>query len=198
MSRRSLLFKIVVLGESGVGKTSLLLRYVENKFTMATKSTIGSDFLSKEVDVDDKPVTLQIWDTAGQERFQGLGTSFYRGADGVVFVFDVTRRNTFEEIPAWKKAFLIQIGQENNDDFPILVLANKVDLPDRQVSKAEVKEYCAREGLPFFETSAKESLNVDRSFEKIASLILGQTKEEDMKFAAVDLNTGGNDDKCPC
>lgn len=197
-ARRSLLFKLVVLGESGVGKTSLLLRYVENKFTIATKSTIGSDFLSKEIDVDDKPVTLQIWDTAGQERFQGLGTSFYRGADGVVFVFDTTRRNTFEEIAAWKKAFLIQIGQEHNDNFPILVLANKVDLPDRQVSKAEVKEYCTREGLPFFETSAKESLNVDRAFEKIAQLVLNSTPEEDMKFAGVDLGGDEKKDDCPC
>jgi Ras-related protein Rab-7A len=127
-----------------------------------------------------------------------LGTSFYRGADGVVFVFDTTRRNTFEEIPAWKKAFLIQIGQENNENFPILVVANKVDLPDRQVPKSEVKEYCARENLPFFETSAKESLNVDRTFEKIAQLILGQTKEEDMKFAAVDLQGGQKKDDCPC
>jgi len=93
MSRKSILFKIVVLGESGVGKTSLLLRYVQNKFTIATKSTIGSDFLSKQdIIVEGRPVNLQIWDTAGQERFQGLGTSFYRGADGVCFVFDVTRK----------------------------------------------------------------------------------------------------------
>lgn len=192
------LFKLLLIGDSGVGKSCLLLRFADDTYTESYISTIGVDFKIRNVEQDGKNIKLQIWDTAGQERFQGLGTSFYRGADGVVFVFDVTRRNTFEEIPAWKKAFLIQIGQENNDDFPILVLANKVDLPDRQVSKAEVKEYCAREGLPFFETSAKESLNVDRSFEKIASLILGQTKEEDMKFAAVDLNTGGNDDKCPC
>merc|ERR1711991_559433 len=91
MSRKKVLLKVIVLGDSGVGKTSLMVQYVSNKFTMQTKSTIGSDFLSKEIELGGRPLTLQIWDTAGQERFQSLGTSFYRGSDGVVFVFDVGR-----------------------------------------------------------------------------------------------------------
>jgi len=190
MSRKSIFFKIVVLGESGVGKTSLLFRYVENKFTIATKSTIGSDFLSKEITVDGRPVNLQIWDTAGQERFQGLGTAFYRGADGVCFVFDVTRKKTFEELAAWKKAFLIQVGHEGNDNFPMIVLANKVDLENREVTKSEVQAFCSKEGIQFFETSAKESINVEKSFEQLAKLILSKTKEENIKYDVVDLNLG--------
>jgi len=188
MSRRSILFKIVVLGESGVGKTSLLLRYVENKFTIATKSTIGSDFLSKEIEVDGKPITLQIWDTAGQERFQGLGNSFYRGADGVIFVFDVTRKKSFDELPAWKKSFLIQIGQEANENFPMLILANKVDLDDRQVSKTEARDWCTEQGVQMYETSAKEAINVDKAFEEIARIALSRTKEDDVRYDTVDLN----------
>jgi len=188
MSRNRVLFKIVVLGESGVGKTSLLLRYVENKFTIATKSTIGSDFLSKEIDADGRPVALQIWDTAGQERFQGLGTSFYRGADGVIFVFDVTRKKTFEELGAWKKAFLIQIGQEGNNDFPMLVFANKVDLDDRQVTKKEIQTWASQQNVKFYETSAKESINVETGFEDIARIALAKIKEEDIKYEVVDLN----------
>jgi len=188
-ARKSLLFKIVVLGESGVGKTSLLVRYVQNSFTIATKSTIGSDFLSKDINVENRPITLQIWDTAGQERFQGLGTSFYRGADGVIFVFDVTRRQTFEELVQWRKAFLIQIGQEGNDNFPMLVLANKVDMEDkRQVSKSEVKEWCTRQNLTFFETSAKEAVNVDNAFHNIAKIVLSKSSEEKFKYTTVDLN----------
>jgi len=189
MSRRSVFLKIVVLGEGGVGKTSLLVRYVQNSFSIATKSTIGSDFLSKDIEVDGRPVTLQIWDTAGQERFQGLGTAFYRGADGVIFVFDCTKRKTFEELPAWKKAFLIQIGQEGNAEFPILIVCNKVDLEsERQVTKKEVKEWCAQNNLPFYETSAKESVNVDKAFEDIARLVLSKTKQENIKYSPIDLN----------
>jgi len=188
MSRKPILFKIVVLGESGVGKTSLLLRYVSNKFTVATKSTIGSDFLNKEITLDGKPINLQIWDTAGQERFQGLGTSFYRGADGVCFVFDVTRRKTFEELAAWKKAFLIQVGHEGNDNFPMILLANKIDLENREVTKSEVASFCQKEGIQFYETSAKESINVDKAFEQVTSLILSRTKAENIKYDVVDLN----------
>jgi len=188
MSRRNILFKLVVLGESGVGKTSLLVRYVENKFSIATKSTIGSDFLCKEINVDGRPVTLQIWDTAGQERFQGLGTSFYRGADGVCFVFDVTRRKTFEELEQWKKAFLIQVGQEGNESYPMIILCNKVDLENREVTKKEVEQWCSKNNLTFYETSAKECINVDKAFENIARLILSRTKEEDIKYDVVDLN----------
>jgi len=188
MSRKPILFKIVVLGESGVGNTSLLLRYVSNKFTVATKSTIGSDFLNKEITLDGKPINLQIWDTAGQERFQGLGTSFYRGADGVCFVFDVTRRKTFEELAAWKKAFLIQVGHEGNDNFPMILLANKIDLENREVTKSEVASFCQKEGIQFYETSAKESINVDKAFEQVTTLILSRTKAENIKYDVVDLN----------
>jgi len=198
MSRRTALFKLVVLGESGVGKTSLLVRYVQNNFSIATKSTIGSDFLSKDIDVDGKPITLQIWDTAGQERFQGLGTSFYRGADGVVFVFDVTRRNTFEELAAWKKAFLIQIGQENNDEFPMIILANKVDAENRQVTKSEVKDWCQKQHVSFFETSAKEAINVDEAFKGVAKIVLSKVKEDDIKYSTVDLNVDKKKDGCSC
>eukprot|EP01115_Flamella_aegyptia_P001101 TRINITY_DN116_c0_g1_i2.p1 TRINITY_DN116_c0_g1~~TRINITY_DN116_c0_g1_i2.p1 ORF type:complete len:198 (-),score=88.08 TRINITY_DN116_c0_g1_i2:72-665(-) len=186
--RKSVLFKVVVLGESGVGKTSLLLRYIENKFTLNTKSTIGSDFLSKDIEVDGRPVTLQIWDTAGQERFQGLGTAFYRGADGAMFVFDYGRKKTFDELAAWKKAFLIQIGQENNPDFPIVIVGNKMDLENKEVTKKEAQDWCYSQNLPFYETSAKESVNVEKSFDQIAKLVLSKTKEEDIKFQTVDLS----------
>mmetsp|Transcript_3756 Transcript_3756/g.6115 ORF Transcript_3756/g.6115 Transcript_3756/m.6115 type:complete len:201 (+) Transcript_3756:60-662(+) len=198
-AKRKIFLKIIVLGESGVGKTSLLVRYVENTFTIATKSTIGADFLSKEVEVDGKPVTLQIWDTAGQERFQGLGTGFFRGADGVIFVFDVTRQETFDELGPWMKSFLIQTGQEGNTSFPMLVLANKVDLDDRVVSKKDVENYCDQLDISFYETSAKEAINVDKAFEEIARVVLSKTNEEDLNYDTVDLGAGdGKKGDCPC
>jgi len=158
-------------------------------------------FLTKRMEIDEKVATCQIWDTAGQERFQGLGTAFYRGSDGVIFVFDVTQRKSFEELEQWKKAFLIQVGQEGNESFPMIVVANKIDMEDkREVTQKEMKEWCARNNLQWFETSAKEGSNVDRAFEEIARLVISKMKPEDILYDTVDLSTTpapkGND--CGC
>uniref|UniRef100_A0A6B2LJM1 Ras-related protein Rab-7b n=1 Tax=Arcella intermedia TaxID=1963864 RepID=A0A6B2LJM1_9EUKA len=190
--------KIIVLGESGVGKTSLLVRYVDNKFNINTKSTIGADFLSKPIEVDDQPVTLQIWDTAGQERFQGLGTTFYRGSDGAIFVFDVSRKDTFDALAQWKNAFLIQVGQEKNDDFPMLVVANKVDREDRVITTQMVQKFCKENNLDFVECSAKESTNVGKAFEKITRKVISQMKPEDIQYETVKLDVGNKKDDDPC
>jgi len=181
-----------------VGKTSLLVRYVDNKFNINTKSTIGADFLSKLIEVDDQPVTLQIWDTAGQERFQGLGTTFYRGSDGAIFVFDVSRKATFDALLQWKKAFLIQVGQEGNDVFPMLVVANKVDREDRVVTTQMVQKFCKDNNLDFVECSAKDAMNVPKSFEKITRKVISNMKPEDIQYDTVNLDMGENkkDDGC--
>ena len=201
MSRRKILLKIIVLGESGVGKTSLLVRYVDNKFSLATKSTIGADFLSKQIEVDDQAVTLQIWDTAGQERFQGLGTTFYRGSDGAIFVFDVARKSTFDALLQWKKAFLIQIGQEGNDDFPMLVIANKVDREDRVVTTQMVAKWAQENNIEFVETSAKDSVNVDKAFEKVTKNVIAKMSPDEIQYQDVRLDLEGDkktDEGCDC
>eukprot|EP00007_Cunea_sp_BSH-02190019_P006381 CAMPEP_0174236980 /NCGR_PEP_ID=MMETSP0417-20130205/6368_1 /TAXON_ID=242541 /ORGANISM="Mayorella sp, Strain BSH-02190019" /LENGTH=202 /DNA_ID=CAMNT_0015315685 /DNA_START=98 /DNA_END=706 /DNA_ORIENTATION=- len=198
-ARKKILLKILVLGDSGVGKTSLLVRYVEDKFTMATKSTIGANFLTKQIEVDGKDITMQIWDTAGQERFQGLGTAFYRGSDGVIFVFDVTRRDTFEELERWRTSFLIQVEQEGNNDFPMLIIGNKCDKADeRVVSKQELVEFCNKYGLEYFEASAKDSINVEESFERVASLVVSNLKPEEFKYGTLDMDKddGKKGDSC--
>lgn len=110
MARKRKLIKVVILGNSGVGKTSLMQQYVSKKFSREYKATIGADFLTKEIQVDDKLVTLQIWDTAGQERFQSLGVAFYRGADCCVLVYDVNDAKTFDDLDNWRDEFLIQVG----------------------------------------------------------------------------------------
>merc|ERR1719456_1324117 len=107
-TRKKVLLKVIILGDSGVGKTSLMNQYVNKKFTNQYKATIGADFLTKEVMIDDKLVTMQIWDTAGQERFQSLGVAFYRGADCCVLVYDLTVPKTFESLDSWREEFLIQ------------------------------------------------------------------------------------------
>jgi Ras-related protein Rab-7A len=115
--RKKVLLKVIILGDSGVGKRTLMNQYVNQKFNKQYKATIGADFLTKEITIDDKAVTLQIWDTAGQERFQSLGTAFYRGADCCVLVYDITEKKSFDSLHSWSEEFLVQAGIQQNKFF---------------------------------------------------------------------------------
>ena len=134
----------MAIGDSGVGKTSLIQMFEQSKFTDNFKPTIGADFSNKEVLIDGKVVTLQIWDTAGQERYQSLGTAFYRGADCCFLVYDITNNWTFENIPNWKASFLQKSMIQKSDSFPFMVIGNKLDLEEesRAISTATAKEWC--------------------------------------------------------
>ncbi|KAI6657449.1 Ras-related protein Rab-7a [Oopsacas minuta] len=174
-SRRNVLLKVIILGDSGVGKTSLMNQYVKKKFTNKYKATIGADFLNKEVMIDDRLVTLQIWDTAGQERFQSLGVAFYRGADCCVLVYDVTQPNSFKNLESWRDDFLIQASPRYPEKLPFVVLGNKVDLDTRGVPIRRAQAWCdSKNNTPYFETSAKEAINVEQAFEAIARNALEQ------------------------
>ncbi|XP_018336417.1 ras-related protein Rab-7a [Agrilus planipennis] len=174
-TRKKVLLKVIILGESGVGKTSLMNQYVNRKFSNQYKATIGADFLTKEVQVDDRIVTMQIWDTAGQERFQSLGVAFYRGADCCVLVFDVTAPNTFKSLDSWRDEFLVQAAPQDPENFPFVVLGNKVDLEPRAISTKRAQQWCqSKNNIPYFETSAKEALNVEQAFQSIARNALSQ------------------------
>jgi Ras-related protein Rab-7A len=180
-SRKKVLLKVIILGDSGVGKTSLMNQYVNKKFSAQYKATIGADFLTKEVTVDDRLVTMQIWDTAGQERFQSLGVAFYRGADSCVLVFDVIQPKTFDNLDSWRDEFLIQAGPRDPDNFPFVVLGNKVDIDARAVPQKRALAWCQAKGnIPYFETSAKEAINVEQAFQVIARNALKQESEEDI------------------
>ncbi|KAI9821009.1 MAG: hypothetical protein M1826_000788 [Phylliscum demangeonii] len=141
---------------------------VNKKFSASYKATIGADFLTKEVLVDDRLVTMQLWDTAGQERFQSLGVAFYRGADCCVLVFDVNNSKSFETLEGWRDEFLIQASPRDPESFPFVVLGNKIDVEEnkRMVSSKRATAFCqSKGGIPYFETSAKEALNVEQAFE---------------------------------
>lgn len=177
--RKKVLLKVIILGDSGVGKTSLMNQYVNKKFTKQYKATIGADFLTKEVNIDDKLVTMQIWDTAGQERFQSLGVAFYRGADACVLVYDICDSKSFESLESWMDEFLVQAAPRDPENFPFIVVGNKADLAAqrRQVSEGKLKQYCAGKGsngIPSFECSAKEAENVDAAFQCVAREALKQ------------------------
>ncbi len=181
-----------------VGKTSLMNRYVHEKFSNQYKATIGADFLHKLVKVGEKLTTLQIWDTAGQERFQSLGVAFYRGSDCCVLVYDVTDSKSFANLDNWKREFLQYAGDSANpSEFPFVVLGNKCDMEgSRQVTQAEAEEWCQKNEIPYFETSAKENKNVEQAFETVASRALERAGTESVPMVE-NAFTVNNDDPAP-
>lgn len=180
MQKKTLL-KVIILGDSGVGKTSLMNRYVNKKFSTQYKATIGADFVTKDVVVDDKLVTMQIWDTAGQERFQSLGVAFYRGADCCVLVYDVTAPTTFKSLDSWRDEFLIQASPRDPENFPFIVIGNKIDQENRAVSSKRAQAWCqSKNNIPYFETSAKEAVNVESAFITVARNGLAQESEVEL------------------
>ena len=167
--RSKVLLKVVLLGDSGVGKTSLISQYVNKKFSYQYKLTIGADCQTKELALENKLVTLQIWDTAGQERFRSLNGAFYRGADCCILVYDVTSSNSFKSLNGWMDEFLIRSSPQNPDNFPFIVIGNKVDLKNRSVTTNKGKLWCYyRNNIPYFETSAKEDHDIEEAFQNIA------------------------------
>lgn len=163
--------KVIILGDSGVGKTSLMNQYVNKKFSSQYKATIGADFLTKEIVVGNRLVTLQIWDTAGQERFQSLGCAFYRGADSCVLVFDLTNSVTFRNVNTWKDEFLLYCNPTDPDKFPFVLLGNKADMESRVISYQRAQAYALANGLSYFETSAKTGANIESAFQKVAQSV---------------------------
>eukprot|EP01064_Diplonema_japonicum_P005684 TRINITY_DN1377_c0_g1_i1.p1 TRINITY_DN1377_c0_g1~~TRINITY_DN1377_c0_g1_i1.p1 ORF type:complete len:211 (-),score=62.56 TRINITY_DN1377_c0_g1_i1:193-825(-) len=186
--RKKVLLKVIILGDSGVGKSSLMGQYVNNRFDSRYKATIGADFLTKELEVEGTLVTLQIWDTAGQERFQSLGTAFYRGADACMLVFDLTNQDSFAHLSSWHEEFIHQAGE--NKDF--VLIGNKNDLEDKRC--VSVKAAIAwsqkqakgddQSSIPYYETSAKDNFNVEQAFMAVAKNALkkAQKVQDDGEF----------------
>jgi Ras-related protein Rab-7A len=169
------LLKCVVLGSSNVGKTSLLMQFVHGKFTPARRVTTGADFASKVLHLGDREVRLVIWDTAGQERFHHgtLGGAFYRGADAALLVYDTTDIRTFEQIEMWRRELLQRIDGPP-EEFPVVVVGNKVDVPNktREHEQAAVVRWCRDLGIGLCLTSAKDGTGVAVAMEAVAMLAL--------------------------
>jgi Ras-related protein Rab-2A len=167
------LFKIVVLGEGAVGKTAIVTRFSHGFFRTDYKTTIGSQFAVKNVDIrrDDMSnvtVKLQIWDVAGQSRFQILRPMYYRGSSGGLLVFDVTRRRTFIVLEEW----LDELHKAINKKIPLVLVANKTDLPDRVVEPSEGREFADRHGMPYLESSAKTGEGIVDIFQQLAEVLV--------------------------
>eukprot|EP00485_Elphidium_margaritaceum_P000184 CAMPEP_0202694834 /NCGR_PEP_ID=MMETSP1385-20130828/8587_1 /ASSEMBLY_ACC=CAM_ASM_000861 /TAXON_ID=933848 /ORGANISM="Elphidium margaritaceum" /LENGTH=213 /DNA_ID=CAMNT_0049350745 /DNA_START=46 /DNA_END=687 /DNA_ORIENTATION=+ len=170
MTQKKVLLKIIILGDSGVGKTAIMHKYATNQFIEHHKPTIGADFSTKDIIIDDKSITLQLWDTAGQERFQSLGNAFYRGADACILVYDITNEQSFEKIESWRENFINQASPEKVDEFPFLLLGNKSDLAgSRKVNETNAKSYAQTNNMIFYETSALNGQHIDIAIRNIAS-----------------------------
>jgi len=159
------LFKLLLIGDSGVGKTCVLFRFSEDAFNSTFISTIGIDFKIRTIELDGKKIKLQIWDTAGQERFRTITTAYYRGAMGIMLVYDITNEKSFDNIKNWIR----NIEEHASSDVEKMILGNKCDMNDkRQVSKERGEQLAIEYGIKFMETSAKASINVEDAFFTLA------------------------------
>ena len=177
---RKVLLKMILIGDSGVGKSSLMNQFIEKTFTAQYKATIGADFLTKEVSINGTATTLQIWDTAGHEKFMSFGAAFYRGSDCCLLVVDVTNEASFKSLDTWKKEFLDGASVTNPNDFPFVVLVNKMDEdPSKHlVQLSAVKQWCENNGgIPMYETSAKTGAQVDTAFLDVATKVVQSMKD---------------------
>jgi len=176
--------KIMILGNAGVGKTSILERYVNKSFTGNYKVTIGADFLTRDLEIDGNKIKLQVWDTAGQEKYRSLGVAYYRGADACMLVFDVTDKTTFKDLDKWVEAFFSQLPEDKQKNFPVILLGNKSDKPERIVSNEMAKKWCAEhDNMPFYETSAKTNLGLEEAFENIARMSMKRSQGDDITMS---------------
>lgn len=175
------LFKVVLIGDSGVGKSNLLSRFTRNEFNLESKSTIGVEFATRSIQVGGKTIKAQIWDTAGQERYRAITSAYYRGAVGALLVYDIAKHLTYENVERW----LRELRDHADSNIVIMLVGNKSDLRHlRAVPTEEAKIFSERNGLSFIETSALDSTNVEAAFQNILSEIYKIVSQKQMQDGA--------------
>lgn len=196
---KSSLLKVILLGDGGVGKSCLMNRFVNGQFDANPCHTIGVEFLNKDIVVKGERYTLQIWDTAGQERFRSLRTPFYRGSDICMLTYGVDDRKSFQNLDMWKKEFLQYADIQDYENFPFIIIGNKVDMETKEVSTDELKHWCQQnKNCPFVETSAKDATNVEQAFHMAVEnwLQMEERMEELYMDETVDLSKHSQKRQC--
>ncbi|KAJ8451837.1 hypothetical protein Cgig2_007320 [Carnegiea gigantea] len=180
-------FKVVLIGDSAVGKSQILARFARDEFSLDSKATIGVEFQTRTLVLERKSVKAQIWDTAGQERYRAVTSAYYRGAVGALLVYDITKRQTFEHIPRW----LEELRGHADKNIVIMLVGNKCDLEDeRAVATEDAKEFAEKEGLFFLETSALNATNVETAFITVLTEIFNIVNKKTL--AAAEDQSNGN------
>ena len=191
-------YKVLILGDSSVGKTCFLLKYTDRVFNEVYMSTIGLDYRLKTLTLKNgKKVKLQIWDTAGQDRFRTITKNYYKGANGIILIYDITSTETYENVENW----ISQIKEEASPNVVIYLVGNKVDMEDkRKVSTEEGQKIADDNNLPFIETSAKSDININETFdnlvEKMDSVFSNLEKKDSVAISGNNLNKENNKKKC--
>ena len=172
------LFKIVLIGDSGVGKSNLLSRFTRNEFNLESKSTIGVEFATKSIQAEGKTIKAQIWDTAGQERYRAITSAYYRGAVGALLVYDISKHSTFENVERWLK----ELRDHAEANIVVMLVGNKSDLRHlRAVETDEAMAFAEQHNLAFIETSALDASGVDTAFQRILTEIYRLMSKRNMQ-----------------
>ena len=185
-----MMFKVVLVGDSFVGKTNIMSKYLKNEFHEDSKATVGVEFGSKQFNIEGHSIKAQIWDTAGQERYKAITSAYYKGAKGAFVVYDITRKGSFESIDKW----VSDLTAAADKKITIVVIGNKCDLEDqRQITKEQGEEKAGKLEVAFLETSALSGENLDKAFEMMISEIFKKCHEEMLSEGDVDIIEGGQD-----
>ena len=192
-----LIFKIVLIGDSGVGKTNILSRFINNEFSITTQATVGVEFGSKIIKKGEKLIKLQIWDTAGQERYKSITSAYYKGSKGAFVVYDISRKSTFDNVDKW----IDELKNHGSEDVFILLIGNKCDLKsERQVTEDEAAKKAEQLKISYCETSALDGKNIEYAFDTVVEEVAKKNSSDNNEVRneknskGVTLDTGGNKD----
>ena len=200
--------QLLIIGDSTVGKTSILSRFANGTFNSNYLATVGLDSFTKDEIIDNKTIRIKIWDTAGQERYKSLTSGFFRNAEGVMLVYDVTNLETYENLKYWIQSIKNNITEEMSN-IPIIIIGNKIDCEEREVQKEEAESFWKEQGYTYFETSAKTGDNIDETIKFLVKKVIDikegnideeKDKNENIKIDKNKENKDKNEDskKCGC
>ena len=182
--------QLLIIGDSSVGKTSIITRFTNGTFNPNYLATVGLDNFTKDETIDDKNIKVKLWDTAGQERFKSLANGFFRNAQGIMLVYDITNHESFESLKFWIESIKNNLG--NDLKIPIIIIGNKIDLEGREVKPEEAESFCKKLNIPYFETSAKTGENIDNSIRALVKMVLNNNtdnKVDNNEKSNIKLNT---------
>ena len=195
--------QLLIIGDSTVGKTSILCRFTNGTFNDNYLATIGLDNFTKDEIIDNKNIRVKMWDTAGQERYKALTKGFFRNAQGIMIVYDVTNQDTFENLKHWIQSIKTNMGNDL-EHLPIIIIGNKIDSDDREIKFEEAESFCKQGNFPYFETSAKTGENIDKAIRFLIKKVMDLNSENKAEYNDNNIKLNKEEHKkkdksgCPC